>query len=140
MLDGREWRKAPGASLDEIAQLSAVSPIRLPESYLQLLRFSNGGEGPLAVQPLWLQLYPIKEVIWTETSSTFSEDFPKLFAIGGNGGGEAIALDFRGPEPYPLVSFDMTNIDLSESIQTIATSFDAALELIGRDEGWLPAK
>lgn len=69
-----------------------------------------------------------------EQNGTFREFFPELFVIGGNGGGEAIALDLRGTEPYPLVAFDMINIDLSESVQTIAASFDAALELIGHDE------
>jgi hypothetical protein len=57
-----------------------------------------------------------------------------LFVIGGNGGGEAVALDLRGTEPYPLVAFDMSNVDLSESVRTIAPSFDEALKLIGRDE------
>ena len=53
--------------------------------------------------------------------------------IGGNGGGEAVAFDLRESEPYPLVSFDMANTNLAESVWPIAPSFDAALELIGRE-------
>ena len=134
MLDGREWHKVDGASPEAIAQLRAVAPVDLPQSYLSFLTFSNGGEGPLAVQPFCLCLYPAEEVIQIEREGTFREFFPGLFVIGGNGGGEAVALDLRGSEPYRLVAFDMTNIDLSESILPIAPSFDAALPLIGRDE------
>lgn len=134
MLEGREWHKVESASLAAIEQLKAVAPVPLPQGYLSFLLFSNGGEGPLPVQPFWICLYPAEEVMQIEQNGTFREFFPELFVIGGNGGGEAIALDLRGTEPYPLVAFDMINIDLSESVQTIAASFDAALELIGHDE------
>ena len=134
MLEGREWHQVEGASAAAIAQLKAIAPVRLPDSYYALLSFSNGGEGPLPVQPLWFCLYPAEEVVEIERAGTFQDFFPNLFVIGGNGGGEAVAFDLRANEPYPLVAFDMTNIDLEESIQQIAASFDAALELIGRDE------
>lgn len=134
MLEGREWRRVGGASPAAIEHLKAIAPVALPASYLSLLAFSNGGEGPLAVQPYWLCLHPAEEVVHIEQSGILSEYFPKLFVIGDNGAGEAVALDLRQTEPYPLVAFDMTNIDLSESIMTIAASFDAAMELIGHDE------
>ena len=133
MLKGREWYQVEGASVAAIAQLKAVAPVRLPESYFSLLSFSNGGEGPLAVRPLRLCLYPAEEVAGIEQAGTFREFFPNLFVIGGNGGGAAVAFDLRAGEPYPLVEFDMTNIVLAESVRQIAPSFDAALELIGRD-------
>lgn len=133
MLQGREWHKVDGASADAIAALKSVAPVALPESYYALLSFSNGGEGPLAVQPLWFCLYPAEEAAQIERDGIFREFFEGLFVIGGNGGGEALAFDLRETEPYPLVTFDMTNINLSESVRPIATSFDAAMELIGRD-------
>ena len=134
MLEGREWRKVEGASSDAIAALKSIAPADLPESYYALLSFSNGGEGPLAVQPLWFQLYPAEETARIERDGTFREFFEGLFVIGGNGGGEALAFDLRRGEPYPLVAFDMTNINLTESVQPVASSFDAALELIGQDD------
>ena len=86
------------------------------------------------MQPLWFQLYPAEDAAQIEREGSFREFFEKLFVIGGNGGGEAVAFDLRENEPYPVVAFDMTNIDLSESVRPIASSFDAALELIGRDD------
>lgn len=133
MLEDREWHKAEGASSAAIAQLRSVAPVDLPESYFSLLSFSNGGEGPLPVQPLWLCLYPAEEATQIELEGTFQEFFEKLFVIGGNGGNEAVAFDLREGEPYPLVTFDTTNINLSESVWQIAPSFDDAMELIGRD-------
>lgn len=132
MLEGREWHKVGGASSQAIAVLKSIAPADLPESYYSLLSFSNGGEGPLAVQPLWLCLYSAEEAAQIERDGSFKEIFEGLFVIGGNGGGEAVAFDLRESEPYPLVAFDMTNIDLPESVQPIAPSFEAALKLIGR--------
>ncbi|MER8885693.1 SMI1/KNR4 family protein [Mesorhizobium sp. M0904] len=131
MLEGREWRKKDGASDEAIEKLRDVGPLVLPESYVALLSFSNGGEGPLPVQPLWLALHAAEEVIEIEQQGTFKEFFPGFFVIGSNGGGEAIAFDLRTVGLYPLVAFDMTNIDLVESVWPIAPDFDAFLDLIG---------
>jgi hypothetical protein len=130
----REWHTAPGASPAVLGELRSALPVRLPAAYLDLLAFSNGGEGPLPVQPLNLCLYSAKEVIEIEREGSFKEFFPGLLVIGGNGGGEAIALDIRGAEPWPVVYFDMTNIDLDESIQPLAPDFDALLDMIGVEE------
>ena len=131
----REWHAAPGASPTALARLQSASPVRLPPSYLDLLAFSDGGEGPLPVQPLNLCLYSAAEVIEIEREGSFHEFFPGLLVIGGNGGGEAIALDIRGAEPWPVVYFDMTNIDLEESVELLAPDFDALLDIIGIEEG-----
>ena len=131
MLEIQDWRKAEGASQAMLMELRQIAPLGIPESYFSLLAFSNGGEGPLQVQPLWLQLNPAEEVIRMMQEGDYREFFPELFVIGSNGGGEAIAFDMRGQTPSPLVAFDMTNVDLSESIRLIAANFDAMIELIG---------
>jgi hypothetical protein len=133
MLDDREWRKVGGAAPDAIAKLRVISPAALPESYLALLSWSNGGEGPLPVQPYWFVLYPAEETIQIEEEDTFKDFFPGLFVIGGNGGGEAVALDMRASGALAVVAFDMTNIHLDESVLPIAPTFDAMLDLIGKD-------
>lgn len=134
MLQNREWRKVEGASADALAALKSLAPVDLPKGYYSLLTFTNGGEGPLVVQPLWFQLYSAEEAVQIERDGTFREFFKGFFVIGGNGGGEAVAFDLRGNAPYPLVAFDTTNIDLEESVRLIAPSFDAALDLIRRDD------
>ena len=133
MLKGRDWRRLGAASEASIEALKAAAPSGLPDSYLDLLRFTDGGEGPLPVQPFWFQLYPAHEALEIEQGGSFKEFFPNLFVVGGNGGGEAIALDLRGSQPFGVVAFDMTNIDLAESILPIAPTFDDMIDLIGRD-------
>lgn len=131
MLEGRDWHKLDGASSETIEQLKQAFPFALPESYLSLLSYSNGGEGPLAVQPWYVCLYPAHEVIGIQQSGAFGGFFRDFLVIGGNGGGEAIAFDLRSAAPHPVVAFDMSNSDLAESVLRIADSFDAALPLIG---------
>jgi len=130
----RDWHAAEGASADALARLRDVAPVQLPERYLELLAFSNGGEGPLPVQPFRFCLYPAEEAAEIEREGDFREFFPDFFVFGGNGGGEVIALDLRAAEPWPVVYFDMMNISLHESIQPLAPDFDAFLGLVGIDE------
>jgi len=132
MFEGREWPKNHGASEAAIEQLGIVVPFVLPQTYLALLAFSNSGEGDLPVQPLWFVLNSVEDVIETARGGTFKEFFPGFFVIGSNGAGEAIAFDLRLTGSRPIVAFDMTNIDLDESVLPIAPDFDAFIEMIGR--------
>lgn len=131
ILSNREWHAADGASADALSDLRDAAQVPLPARYLDLLAFSNGGEGPLPVQPFNFCLYSAEEAAQIEREGTFKECFPGLFVIGGDGCGEAVALDLRAAEPWPVVAFDMTNIDPDESVRPIAPDFDAFVGLIG---------
>lgn len=133
MLEGK-WFNVEGASPEALSGLRVVSPASLPESYYALLAYSNGGEGPLCVQPLWLSLFPSEEVVRLLLAGTFRDGFPNLLVIGSNGAGEAVAFDLGASEPYPVVAFDMSNGEGAEAIQPMADSFDELLDLIGYDE------
>lgn len=134
MLDGREWRKAESASLSVIETLEDFAPAELPKELLELLRYSNGGEGPLAAQPFWFQLYPAEEIAEIERSGAFEEFFDGLFVFGRNGGGEAIAVDLRNEKAAPVISFDMTNMDIEEGVLHIASDFATFVDMVGRNE------
>ena len=126
------WRHVGAAASEaDIAALRTVAPPGLPEDYYAFLKSHNGLEGEIESRPYWLQLYPADEVARIERQGTFQDFFPGLFVIGGNGGGEAIAFDLRNGAPYPLVFFDMVNIDLDESIVMLAVSFEALGEMVG---------
>ncbi|TPN79531.1 SMI1/KNR4 family protein [Mesorhizobium sp. CU2] len=131
LLECREWRKNDGASEAAIGKLWGVSPMVLPQSYFSFLVLSNGGEGPLPVQPWWFVLDPAEEVIETVQAGRFKEFFPGLFVIGGNGAGQAIAFDLRSDGSCPVVAFDMTNSNFDESVLPIAPDFDTLIEMIG---------
>ncbi|HET6941115.1 MAG TPA: SMI1/KNR4 family protein [Sphingomicrobium sp.] len=132
MLDGREWFKNEGASEEAISRLSAVAPIPLPASYLTLLQYSNGGEGPLPIDPWNFCLDTAEMAADTEQNGKLKEFFPNLFVVGTSGGGEAIALDANVAPPHPVVQFDMTNCNLAESVHRLAPDFESFLDLVGR--------
>ena len=127
MLEGKDWQAKAGATAVELADLIAASGNTLPDDYLSFLSFSNGGEGPLSVDPLWLVLDDAVFVAETMRNGTFAEFFPGLIVIGSNGAAEAIAFDVRQGSSSGIVYFDMTNSDLAECVQPLARSFTALM-------------
>jgi SMI1 / KNR4 family (SUKH-1) len=127
----RDWLPNKGATETAIKRLCKAAPRPLPDSYLSLLKKTNGGEGPLARQPYFLQLDSAETVTDTALNKRHEEYFPEFFMIGSNGGGEFIAMDMRELGQMPIVAVDMTNINLEESVLPIAPDFDIFIELIG---------
>lgn len=127
----RIWHKCPRASLELLQELKATVAVDLPVQYIDLLSYSNGGEGPLSVQPYNLCLDSAEYVIDRTANAVTEEYFPGFLMFGGNGGGEYIAFDLRGSQPWPVVAIDMTNIDLSESVIFVARDFEAFLSFVG---------
>lgn len=133
MING--WQSAEGADSEDLAKMVAASRMTLPDDYLSFLRVSNGGQGPLPVEPFWLALDSVDTVTNTLADGTFTEFFPSFIVIGSNGAGEGIAFDFRSGRDAGVVYFDMTNIDLAESAQPLAASFTGLLALAGVSGG-----
>jgi SMI1 / KNR4 family (SUKH-1) len=126
------WQtRPPGASPDVIDKLSVESPITLPVDYLNLLRFSNGGEGELGVEPGWFQLWPAENVVEHNRGYNLSEWLPGFFGFGSNGGGELFAFDARHGEPWPVVMVPFCPLDSAEAV-TMASSFAGWLRALGR--------
>jgi hypothetical protein len=98
----REWTAAAPASETELTDLISRARAELPAEYLSLLQFSNGGEGPLALPPLWFQLYAVKDCIDLCHNSQVVEGFPNFMFFGSNGGLESIAFNLRTGSPCPL--------------------------------------
>ncbi len=129
-MQGKSWQGNSGASKAAVEKLASIAPINLPKSYLEFLCKHNGGQGPIKVQPCWLVLYPAEEVLEIEASGVYQEFFKDYFVIGGNGGGEAIAFTEDQQGRICVVYFDTTNIDLAESVEFLASSFEVFLEQI----------
>jgi SMI1 / KNR4 family (SUKH-1) len=103
---GRVWSGNPPASKDDILRLRESSKIPLPQEYFDLLTFSNGGEGPLALPPLIFVLYSVDEAYEEIIDEDNKDLYPGYIFFGGNGGMEAIAFDVRGNPPWPIVMMD----------------------------------
>jgi SMI1 / KNR4 family (SUKH-1) len=126
----RKWQAKPPASEVEIAQLQSRVRTELPQEYLELLQFSNGGDGPLALPPLWFQLYAVKDCIeLCHANQHVVENFPHFLFFGSNGGLESIAFDLRVGPPWGIVMIDQ--IAGPESAREIAPNMAAFIEAIG---------
>ena len=109
--------------------MSAVARIPLPASYLTLLRSSNGGKGPLPIEP-WKFCLDSAELAYLREcgGKLFKQFFPNFFVFGTNGGNDAIALDGNVPASYPVVRFDMANCNLIESVKRLFAGLRHLLE------------
>ena len=126
----REWRAEAPASENEIRQLTSRAKAQLPQEYLALLRFGNGGAGPLALPPLYLLLCSVQDCLTDFYDSDFLvEYYPDFIFFGSNGGLESIAFDLRSGPPWPIVMIDLNAGP--ESAQEIAPHMAAFIESIG---------
>ncbi len=133
LADDVTWNGNAPAEAGALERLRRVAGVELPDEYLKFLAFSDGGEGPLAIDPGYVVIDPAADAADQKEEKTFEEFFPGFFMFGGNGGGELFAFDLRGSRPWPVVMIDMTNIDLKESVVPIATDFSEFLKHIGKE-------
>jgi len=125
------WRPAKPAQAAAITELVAAAPLKLPQPYLDLLALSNGGEGDLAVEPGWISLWPVENVVAHNQGYEVGRYAPGFWGFGSNGGGELLAFDYRSGPPHPIVAIPFVPLDPAESV-SVAPSFGALVEGIGR--------
>ena len=128
---GRTWLKRPAAAEEALCALRAEAGVDLPEEYFAFLRFSNGGEGPLPIAPYNFCLDCAEDVLGYLREKLYEEFFPEFFVFGSSGGGDYVAFDLRRAQPWPVVAIDMTNTDLTESVDPIAGDFASFLAIVG---------
>lgn len=104
----------------------------LPSAYLTMLGESNGGEGDLGVDPGWIVLWPAEDVLSNHANYCVAEALPGFLGFASNGGGELLAFDLRGGEPYPIVMIPFLPMEAAEAVQ-IASSFEELRELMGME-------
>ena len=128
---GRIWRPQPPADEAAIVSLRKSASVLLPDEYYDLLRTSNGGEGPIDLPPLYFQLYDAEVAGEINRAPLQQESYPGFFVFGSNGGLETLAFDFRNYFPWPIVMFDP--IAGPESAVIIATNMSDFIRAIGID-------
>lgn len=121
---GAQNRKGPGRPTDEIAGVEAALGHRLPSDYRDLLAWGDGWEGWIG--EAYLRLHGLADLPWANDAD-FRQAFPGLVAIGGNGGLETYALDFRrGGSMSGVVAVDRNSSD-ERDLLPIAQTFSEAL-------------
>jgi len=124
------WTPNPPATSAEIDKLKAAAPIELPDAYLRILKRYNGGEGEIALPPMWLQLWSVDEVIENLSVEFYRKEFPGYFFFASNGGMESIAMRKSSLGAVEIVMLDA--IAGLSSAEVIASDFASFGEAIGK--------
>jgi cell wall assembly regulator SMI1 len=123
----KTWFRNEGASVAALQALADAVEVALPMEYLELLAFSNGGEGPLAAPFHNLCLDDAESAAEPGRVELFKNLYPGWFVFGGDGGGELYAFDLTGEQPWPVIRFD--GIDPEGSVEDVAESFVSFMQL-----------
>lgn len=126
-LSGWQITSTP-ADLASIARLAAWAPVPLPPLYLELLELSDGGEGPLAIQPWWFQLWPTVEIAEHHKGYETAKYFPEYVGFGSSGGG--VMLAFRKGAGGAVFGIDFCNANPND-IKIITEDFETFTAVMG---------
>ncbi|OJW08347.1 MAG: hypothetical protein BGO49_13185 [Planctomycetales bacterium 71-10] len=128
------WYRRPAADPKAITALIASGPIEWPKEYLDLLEISNGGEGPLAVDPGWFSLWTAEEVLQLNLDYQVERGAPGFVGFGSDGGPELLAFNARRGPPYRVVMIPFGDIAIEEA-RPVAKDFASFLKAAGRAKG-----
>ena len=123
-----EWTLRAPASIQALASLRAAVSFQLPAAYLDLLQVSNGGEGDLAVDPHWVELFTAEDVM-TANRRLDSQELARGFLCIGESGVELIAIDCRHAPLCPVVS--MPDPPDPAKLRSLAANVEAFVEFLG---------
>ena len=127
------WSRRSPASKSAIRQLKADCEFEVPVEYEQFLRYSNGGEGYLCIEPWYFQLCSAEDVIGYNQGYKVDEFLPTFFAIGSNGGGEILAIRKCDGSPCPVYMVPFITMSELDAVQ-IAHDFEMFAMAFGREE------
>ncbi|HEX7045548.1 MAG TPA: SMI1/KNR4 family protein [Burkholderiales bacterium] len=129
-MEFQAWHPRPPAAEAQLAKLRDQVRFPLPAEYLDLLRRGNGGEGALALPPLWLQLWSADEAVEFARFRIYAHRFPGCFFFAANGAGEHMAMRRAAAD---LVEIVVVELGLGpDSAQVIAPDFAAFIQAIGK--------
>ena len=125
------WTRRPPATEAAIEALTANCDFALPAEYQSFLRYSNGGEGFLCIEPWYFQLCSAEEVVAYNQGYNVEEFLPGWFAIGSSGGGEMLAIRKRDGSPCPVYIVPFIPMAESDAVQ-VAHEFEMFAMALGR--------
>ena len=125
------WDTKEPAKPESIERLVANVGKALPSEYLALLRYSNGGEGSLDIDPGRLQLWSSEEVLEHNRGYEIAEHIPGFLGFGSSGGGELLAFDTQSGKHWKVVMIPFIPMSAKEAI-VIANDFREFIRAISR--------
>ena len=132
VLEGADWDQKEPVDPLSISELTKAIPEPLPDAYLALLQYSNGGEGPLSIEPAWLQLWPAEDVLRLNRAYHLDTSLPGYLGIGSSGGGELLALSLQHSGSLKVVMIPFIPLTEAELV-IVADDFESFIRAIGRE-------
>lgn len=136
--ESADWTRQRPADEAAVQKLVKDSGLDLPDTYLTLLRYSNGGGGPLCLEgefkfkPRWFELWQVEEVIDLNMGSGVKEWLPDFFGFGSNGGGEMFAFNTGTQQPWRIYAIPFTSMEECDA-WLVAESIEAFIRGMGHD-------
>lgn len=124
------WKSNPAATDEKLASLRDSVPFVLPPEYWELLRWSDGGEGPLG--SVYFNLWPSDESVGLNQGYQISQFLPHLWVIGDDSS-SFYAFEQTADQRVEAVRFSMGFMHPS-SIDTRLSSLKAMLSQLKADE------
>ncbi|MEO5952134.1 MAG: SMI1/KNR4 family protein [Chloroflexia bacterium] len=125
-----DWLREKPARETAIQRLIENTGLHFPEEYLNFLGYSDGGEGELAVQPLWFHIFAAEEAIYKNKSYQLDEYLPGYFAFGNNMGLEIFVFNIQESPPWKV--YYVPNIGMEEeAVLECAPNFLAFIKAMG---------
>jgi len=126
-----QWTRQAPASESALAALVAGVDFELPAGYLAFLRYSNGGEGDMCLEPGYFRLEPAESVVEYNLDYQVQRFLPGFFAIGSSGGGEMLAIRKDAASPCPIYMVPFVPMAAEDAVET-AFNFELFAMSLGR--------
>lgn len=129
------WRGNPPAEEKAIQTLLNQSRIDLPEDYLNVLRYSNGGDGTFGAEPeqaMDFEIWPAEEVLQANRDLRAEELLPGFFMFGGDRANELLAFNTNELKPWKVYMVPMIVMSKEDAI-VLAHDFASFMKSLSQD-------
>lgn len=116
-----------------VEELEKLVQFELPDDYKFFIKNYLGFDGFVGQE--YVQLWDFDELIEMNKGYQIFDNLPKTLGIGGNGGGEFIALELTNDSKCRVILSPFIDLDSQFHIE-IGTSFTDFWERLDKDEKW----
>jgi len=119
--------------ISTINQIEGFFKFKLPIDYKYYIENYLGFEACIGLE--FIRLWDFDELIEINKDYDIKDSLPNTLGIGGNGGGEFIAIELTGENQYRIVLSPFTTLDRNDHIE-IGTSFTDFLVRLEKGQEW----
>ncbi len=127
------WPRRTEMPVQSIDQIESIINFKLPADYAAYIQNYVGFEAPIGKE--YVRLWALEELIEINKAYCIFAYLPKTIGIGGNGGGDFIAIELTDDDKYRIVLSPFIDLDIQYHIE-IGTSFTDFLFRLDNGQEW----